>query len=50
MKGKIHIVLAVAILIPALFGNLWVIGVTGFIVETAIEPLADKFLNSIGPD
>ena len=50
MKNTILIAFALAILIPALFGNFWFVTVTGFLVETAVEPLVDRFLSSIEPD
>ena len=50
MKDKIRIALALAIVIPMLFGNFWLVSVTGFLVEIAVEPLVERLLNSIGPD
>ena len=50
MKERIVFILALAIVIPALFGHFWLVAVTGFLVETAVEPLVDRFLSSIEPD
>ena len=54
MKDKLLIAFALALVIPMLFGNFWLFAVTGYIaetlVETAAEPLLDKFLNSIAPE
>ena len=50
MKNTILFAFALAILIPILFGNFWFVAVIGFLVETTVEPLFDRLLDSIGPD
>lgn len=49
MKNAISFALALAIAIPALFGNFWLFAVTGFFAETAVEPLLGWLLNSVAP-
>lgn len=50
MKEKVLFILALAFVIPALFGNFWFIAATSYLVEATTEPLLDKLLDSIAPD
>lgn len=50
MRKILLFAVVLAIVIPALLGNLWFLAVIGYLAETTAEPLSDMIRNLIAPD